>query len=362
MRTADATWPGAIALELRDVHKSFGGAAIVKGVSAAIHAGEFVSLLGPSGCGKSTTLRMIAGFELPDRGQILIGGKDVTDTPAHKRNLGMMFQSYGLFPHMTVADNVAYGLKRRGVPKAERLERTIAALNLVRLGSMGDRYPRQMSGGQQQRVALARALVIEPSLLLLDEPLSNLDAKLRVEMRQEIRELQRKTNVTAVFVTHDQEEALSVSDRIIVMSAGNVEQIDRPEAVYASPATRFVADFMGETNFVEGVVSREGDVSHLVHESGVKFPVQSSKAANGARLLVSLRPEAIAISGAGSTGGIDAVVEDMVYRGAFSVVRCRINPKFALHAVQQNIGGLGTSVASGDRVSIAWSPEAARVL
>lgn len=347
---------------MREVHKSFGGIAIVKGISAAIHAGEFVSLLGPSGCGKSTTLRMIAGFELPDRGQILINGRDVTDTPAHKRNLGMVFQSYGLFPHMTVADNVAYGLKRRGMARAERLERTSAALNLVRLGSMGDRYPRQMSGGQQQRVALARALVIEPSLLLLDEPLSNLDAKLRVEMRQEIRELQRKTNVTAVFVTHDQEEALSVSDRIIVMSAGNVEQIDRPQAVYANPATRFVADFMGETNFIEGTVSHEADMPHLVHESGVKFRVASTGATKGARLLVSLRPEAIVISEAGSAGGIDAVVEDIVYRGAFSVLRCRINPTLVLNAVQQNAGGLVTGVAPGDRISIAWSPEAARAV
>ena len=239
-------------LVLDALSASFGGTRAVDALSLDVGRGELVSLLGPSGCGKSTTLRMIAGFVAPDAGRVLVGGADVTRLPAHKRNMGVVFQSYALFPHMSVRDNVAFGLRMRGMGAGERRERAQAALGLVSLGALADRYPSQLSGGQQQRVALARALVVEPGVLLLDEPLSNLDAHLRAELRLEIRQLQRRLAITTLFVTHDQEEALAVSDRVCVMDAGALVEVGAPADLCDRPARPFTAQFLGARTYVAG--------------------------------------------------------------------------------------------------------------
>ncbi len=239
-------------IKLASVTKTFDGKVVaVDAVSLDIKAGEFFSLLGPSGCGKTTSLRMIAGFEMPDSGRVLVGGQDITDVAVHHRDMGMVFQSYALFPHRTVAENVAFGLRMRSIPKPEIQRRVAAALAQVALTGFEDRRPSQLSGGQQQRVALARALVIEPRVLLCDEPLGALDRKLRQQMQFELKELQRRLGVTLVFVTHDQEEALAMSDRIAVMNSGRVEQVGSPTEIYERPRTRFVADFIGEINLLD---------------------------------------------------------------------------------------------------------------
>jgi spermidine/putrescine ABC transporter ATP-binding subunit len=243
------------ALVLENVSKAFGDAVAVHDLSLAIEQGEFVSILGPSGCGKTTTLRMIAGFERPDRGRILIDGADMTNVPPQRRNIGFVFQSYALFPHMTVAQNVAFGLSTRNVGGAETRATVATTLALVRLGELGGRYPHQLSGGQQQRVALARALAIRPRLLLLDEPLSNLDAKLRDDMREEVRRIQREVGITAIFVTHDQAEAFALADRIAVMDRGRLQQIADPISIYDAPANATVTSFIGHANVIEAVVA-----------------------------------------------------------------------------------------------------------
>jgi putative spermidine/putrescine transport system ATP-binding protein len=246
-------------LSLAGLSKQYGdGPPAVAGITLSARRGEFLTLLGPSGCGKTTALRMIAGLVPPSDGRIHVDGKDITHTPTHQRNMGMVFQNYALFPHLTIARNVAFGLEMRGVDKGAIGRRVAESLGLVRLGGLEHRLPKQLSGGQQQRVALARALVIEPSVLLLDEPLSNLDAKLREELRAEIREIQSRLGITAVFVTHDQTEALTMSDRIAVMNAGRVEQIGTPIEIYERPATMFVATFIGRTNRVAATVVVSG--------------------------------------------------------------------------------------------------------
>ncbi|KAB7597259.1 ABC transporter ATP-binding protein [Verminephrobacter sp. Larva24] len=239
-------------LVLDGLGKSYGDVTVIAGLDLAVERGEFVSLLGPSGCGKTTTLQMIAGFTPVDRGRILLDGSDLATVAPSKRGLGIVFQSYALFPHMTVAQNIAFGLEMRGVAKSERDRRTLEAMALVDLDGFVERYPRRMSGGQQQRVALARALVIEPTLLLLDEPLSNLDAKLREEMQGELRRIQRSVGTTTILVTHDQHEAMALSDRIVLMNQGRVEQIGTPDAIYARPSSAFVAHFLGKTNILQG--------------------------------------------------------------------------------------------------------------
>jgi putative spermidine/putrescine transport system ATP-binding protein len=240
------------ALLLQGVTKMFGDAVAVSDLSLTIESGEFVSILGPSGCGKTTTLRMIAGFEQPDSGRILIDGQDVTVVSPQRRNIGFVFQSYALFPHMTVAQNVSFGLAIRKVPAAQAKSVVAATLALVRLGELGTRYPHQLSGGQQQRVALARALAIRPRLLLLDEPLSNLDAKLRDDMRDEVRRIQREVGITAIFVTHDQSEAFALADRVAVMDRGRLQQIADPVSIYETPANATVSSFIGQANMFEG--------------------------------------------------------------------------------------------------------------
>ena len=238
------------AVTLNNIVKRFGTLTAVHPTTLEIPEGAFLTLLGPSGCGKTTNLRMIAGLLDPTEGEILIGGKRVNDVPIHKRNLGLVFQNYALFPHKTVADNVAFGLKYRNIPKSEIPAKVQAALDLVQLPHVGDRYPKELSGGQQQRIALARAIVIEPDVLLLDEPLSALDANLREDMRVELKRIQERIGVTTVFVTHDQSEALALSDLIVVMSEGRVEQVGKPEEVYNTPASEFVANFLGASNIL----------------------------------------------------------------------------------------------------------------
>ena len=283
----------AVSVGIEGVSKSFGAFVALKDVCVDIRPGELFFLLGPSGCGKTTLLRCVAGFHRPDAGRVLIGGRDVTELPPYKRDTGMMFQSYALWPHMTLAENVAFGLEMRKLPRAEIRRRVGQALELVQLAERAKDRPNQLSGGQQQRVALARALVIEPQCLLLDEPLSNLDAKLRLEMRLEIRRICKQAGLTAIYVTHDQKEALSVADRLAVMRDGAVEQVGTPEEVYRTPASRFVAGFIGEGTFLEGRVESVGSGGVSVATS--VGPLRAAKAAPGLaagdRVTLCLRPE-----------------------------------------------------------------------
>jgi ABC-type Fe3+/spermidine/putrescine transport system ATPase subunit len=311
-------------IKLDNVTKIFDGRVLaVDGVTLDIAAGEFFSLLGPSGCGKTTSLRMIAGFELPDSGRVHVAGRDITDLPVHKRDMGMVFQSYALFPHRTVAENVAFGLRMREVAKPEIERRVKAALSQVALTGLEERKPGQLSGGQQQRVALARALVVEPPVLLCDEPLGALDRKLRQQMQFELKELQKRLGVTLVFVTHDQEEALAMSDRIAVMNHGKVEQIGAPTEIYERPRTRFVADFIGEINILE--------------EPG------------RAR---ALRPEKIRLVQDGAR--ISGTVETANYLGGSTLLRVSVRNGGSL-LVRETHAGERASRAPGDAVGLAWN-------
>jgi iron(III) transport system ATP-binding protein len=285
------------------VTRRFGGVTAVDGVSLDIADGELFTLLGPSGCGKTTLLRLIAGFYRPDAGVIRFGDRVVNDIPPHARNIGMVFQNYALWPHMTVFQNVAYGLRLRRLPSGELRDRVAEGLRKVNLVGLEARYPGQLSGGQQQRVALARALVLNPDILLLDEPLSNLDAKIRVQVRAEIRRLQRDLQITTVYVTHDQEEALSLSDRVAVMREGRVLQVGVPRDLYERPQSRFVADFVGTNNLIPGTVSRT-DGQWLLVETGIG-PMRArptGAAAPGQRCVLALRPENVAVGAPGSDG------------------------------------------------------------
>ena len=306
-------------LEIKDVHKSFGKNHVVKGINLSIGDGEFLCLLGPSGCGKTTLLRMIAGLTETDEGQIIINGKDMTDLPPDKRSNGMVFQNYALFPHMTVEQNIAYGLKRHRVPKDETKRRVQFGLEMVRLEGLGKRDPRERSGGQQQRVALARALVMNPDLLLLDEPLSNLDAKLRKEMRLEIRNIQKKLNVTTIFVTHDQEEALTMADTIAIMNGGVVEQLGSPLEMYEHPNTQFVASFIGGTNLIEGeVVTSEGNAVTVRCGKTMLRGLTNNTLTPGQKVITSQRPERLRLHANGETGGncVRGKITTRVYLGA----------------------------------------------
>jgi len=276
---------------LMNVLKRFGKVVAVNNVSFHVEKGEFFSLLGPSGCGKTTTLRLIAGFEKPDKGEIYIGETLVNELPPEKRNVGIVFQNYALFPHMTVFDNIAFPLKIRGLSKEEIRRRVKELLELVRLEGLENRYPRQLSGGQQQRVALARALARDPEILLLDEPLSNLDAKLRVTLRYEIRRVQKEVGITAIYVTHDQEEALSISDRVAIMNMGRIEQIGTPEEVYSNPQTYFVADFLGLKNIFEGKL-----VANVLKFMNMEIKLGSKPQDKEGDVLVVIKPDSIGLS------------------------------------------------------------------
>ncbi|MBR1709558.1 MAG: ABC transporter ATP-binding protein [Clostridia bacterium] len=294
----------------------------VKDVSLNIQPGEFVTLLGPSGCGKTTTLRMVAGFESPDEGEIYLGQEEINALTPNKRDTAMVFQSYALFPHMNVFDNVAYGLKLRNVPQAEIVKRVANILSLVELSGMELRMTNQLSGGQQQRVALARALVVEPGVLLFDEPLSNLDAKLRVQMRTEIRKIQQRLGITAIYVTHDQSEAMSISDRIIIMKKGIIEQQGSPTEIYYHPVNEFVADFIGECNFLDAKVCRVENGHIHVDVNGSVVEVVSDRAVTpGATGKIVLRPEAIQIR---SEGMIPCSVELSCFMGSYQYYHVRV--------------------------------------
>jgi putative spermidine/putrescine transport system ATP-binding protein/spermidine/putrescine transport system ATP-binding protein len=285
-----------VAVELKGVAKSFGAVPAVRGIDLVINEGTFVTLLGPSGCGKTTILRMIAGLTQPDAGDILIKGRRVNDVPIHRRNLGLVFQNLALFPHRTVLENVAYGLRFRGVSGAERLARVQRALDVVRLPGLGDRFPTQLSGGQQQRVALARAIVIGPDVLLLDEPLSSLDAGLREEMRVELKTIQRTLGITTLFVTHDQAEALAMSDKIVLIQGGRKAQEGAPQDVYASPRNRFVAGFLGHSNFLDGRLDgRQGDLVWLAVTGGPRLLITAPRAADGSMASAVIRAERVSV-------------------------------------------------------------------
>ncbi|MFJ6534026.1 ABC transporter ATP-binding protein [Microbacterium sp. NPDC091662] len=331
-------------VELQGIVKSYAGNRVLHGVDLDIAPGEFVSLLGPSGCGKTTLLRVLAGLEGADEGAVVLGGGDVSRVPTNKRDIGMVFQSYSLFPHLRVAENTAFGLRRRGIAKAEASRRAVDALALVGLAEFADRFPHQLSGGQQQRVALARALVTEPKVLLLDEPLSALDAKVRVQLRDEIRRIQLRLGITTVFVTHDQEEALAVSDRIAVMNAGRIEQIGSPEQLYTMPSTAGVAAFVGLSSVVSGVA--EGD--HVM-VWGQRLPLQSR--ADGP-VDVYLRPENVYFASEADAAA-EALVEESTFLGSMRRTLVRTESG-ELVRVQH---APGTHPAFGDRVRIAIAPE-----
>jgi putative spermidine/putrescine transport system ATP-binding protein len=346
-------------LQLTGLTKAYGDFRAVAGVDLDIAQGELVVLLGPSGCGKTTTLRMIAGFVAPTAGEIRLGGRNITHDPPWKRNTGLVFQSYALFPHLTVGQNVAFGLKMRKVPPSAIAGRLAEALRLVRLEGLAERLPRELSGGQQQRVALARALVIEPDILLLDEPLSNLDAKLRQEVRVEIRELQKKLGLTTVMVTHDQEEALTMADRLVVMSAGEVQQIGTQRDLYERPANTFVAGFVGRTNFLHGRVESPGLFRTA---SGLAIRCHDDAAASGR--VLALRPERLTLSPALVTGAdncLPGTVEFASYLGGILEYYVRLTPQDRLMVQAPNrIADAAYTV--GDPIHLHWPAAASLVL
>lgn len=351
-------------ITLSKVTKSYGPVVTVDSLDLEIREGEFLAFLGPSGCGKTTTLRMISGLTLPDGGTIRFGDRDVTAVPPYQRNAGLVFQGYALFPHMTVADNVAFGLEMRKVARTEIDKKVQEALRLVRMDHLADRMPKQLSGGQQQRVALARAIVYQPDALLLDEPLSALDAKLRYEVRTELRRLQQELGLTTVFVTHDQDEAISVADRIVVMSNGRIEQIGSPIEIYERPANLFVAEFIGASNFLPG--SLEGR-DHFRLETGESIGF-GHVGADSSRKIVSIRPEKIRLHSrdqaakSASDHGIHATVESVIYRGNLTeIVLGAGGQNLTVHCQNDHVTD-GSTYAPGDPVFAEWSPEAAVLL
>jgi spermidine/putrescine transport system ATP-binding protein len=368
------------AVDIRDVTKRFPGpggqpetdVVAVDHVSVRIRDGEFFSLLGPSGCGKTTTLRMIAGFEYPTAGEVYIHGRPMGLTPPYQRNTNMVFQSYALFPHMTIARNVAFGLEMKKVAKAELELRVQEALQMVRLPDFGPRKPNQLSGGQQQRIALARALVNRPEVLLLDEPLGALDLKLRKEMQIELKTLQREVGITFVYVTHDQEEALTMSDRIAVMHLGKVLQIGTPTEIYERPNCRFVADFIGESNFLEGEVqAQNGELATILVDGELLVTAEADRVMNpGTNVTVAVRPEKIRLlprPGKGQCNSFEGTIEQMVYIGTDSRFRVRLSENVVVDVREQNMLSTPDTSAYYDEgeenlVHVVWLCDAGRIL
>lgn len=347
-------------LVLRGVDKSYGSITVLADVDLSVKSGSFVSLLGPSGCGKTTLLRIIAGILLPDSGDVRLGGREVTYLPPQARDLAMVFQDYALFPHMSVFDNVAFGIRMRGTAEQKRAipDRVHEVLELVRLGGYGKRLPSQLSGGQQQRVAIARALAPKPTLLLMDEPLSNLDAKVREEMRSELKQIQRKAAVTTVYVTHDQEEALTLSDVIVVMGHGRVAQVGSPTEIYDAPGDRFVADFIGKANLLGGALSADRTtfavapgLSLLIHP---RCPFDTTS--------LSIRPEQVVVSAKprNDPNTFGGTVAEVTYAGATTTIACDLSG-VAVTALQVNRAGADTW-APGQAVHVSLPPEALRPL
>lgn len=356
---------GAPLLRLARVTKAYGDVVAVRDLSLDIPANEFFALLGPSGCGKTTLMRLIAGFEAPDDGRIFLDGQDITDLPPHLRPINMMFQSYALFPHMSVAENIAFGLKQEGRPRKEIASRVEDMLRLVQMAGLGDRRPDQLSGGQRQRVALARALIKRPKLLLLDEPLAALDRKLRHDTQFELMQAQRETGTSFVVVTHDQDEAMVMAHRMAVMRAGAIDQIGAPRKVYEEPATRHVAGFVGETNFFEGRVIQymPGGVE-IETVKGLKLEALCREhPAIGAKVTISIRPENLRLSAPGvfSTNGGAGEILDHVFREGLSSFRVKLDTGDLVH-VRKSVSEGGAQHARGERVFVSFAPEHARAL
>ena len=368
---ASAAAPGAptgAPLTLDRITKLYGNVAAVREVSLDVAGGEFLTLLGPSGSGKTTTLMIVAGFVDADGGEVLVGGRPVSAAPPHKRGLGVVFQHYALFPHMTVEGDVAFPLELRGVRGAEARRKVSDVLDLVRLSGLDERYPRQLSGGQQQRVALARALVFGPPVLLMDEPLGALDRQLRAEMQLEIKAIQRRLGITVVYVTHDQGEALTMSDRIAVMRDGRIEQAGSPADLYERPTTPFVAAFLGECNFLDGrVVDADGRRTIVEIAHAFRLDAGTSAVSPGAQVVAAIRPEKLwfvdqEATKAGSTSAVDGTIEEVVYVGDLTRYQVRVAALDArLHVERQNRGGV-SALTRGDRIRLAWDPADVRVL
>jgi spermidine/putrescine transport system ATP-binding protein len=351
-------------LSIEGVTRRFGDFTAVDSVSLAIEAGEFFTLLGPSGCGKTTLLRMIAGFDLPDAGRILLAGEDLADRPPEARPVRTVFQSYALFPHMTVRGNVAFPLKMADTPAAEIPKKIDEALADVRLSGFDNRFPHELSGGQRQRVAIARALVTHPTVLLLDEPLAALDAKLREEMQIELINMQKEVGITFVYVTHDQTEALALSHRIAVMNRGKVEQVDAPDRLYGFPRTRFVADFIGTCNLLIGPVTDRGNgaVTISVRDLGA-VKVATTSTSSRAEAAIALRPEKVRLAAPGATNAADnrfqGTVTSLLYHGDVTVYRIRGDQGHEIEALLANsASGLARFFEVGDRVEMSWPADA----
>ena len=346
-------------LEIRHLDKSFGPQRVVKEFNLNIEKGEFVSFLGPSGCGKTTVLRMVAGFETPTSGSILIEGKDIVAQRPSQRNIGMVFQSYALFPNMTVAENIAFGLKVARLPKLEIETRVAEMLQLIKLPQLAKRYPYQISGGQQQRVALARALATKPKVLLLDEPLSALDAKIRVSLREEIRSLQRKLGITTIFVTHDQEEALSISDRIVVMNEGGSEQIGSPAQIYNHPATSFVASFIGTLSLLKSSIVEPQDGIVSIDGQQVRGGKSIGDARRGETWSVALRPESLRLIADGQLAAgrncLRGTIDEITFLG--SVVRTRVRFSTNSVSVDSFNDPLAQLPERGSGVLVSFAPD-----
>jgi len=350
-------------VELDNVTKRFGDMTAVEAVTLGIQRGEFLTLLGPSGCGKTTLLRMIAGFAMPDSGRVRLGGRDVTDLPPYRRDVTTVFQQYALFPHMNVFNNVAFGLARRRMARDEITRRVTDALEMVRLRGLNERQPAELSGGQQQRVALARALVLEPRVLLLDEPLAALDLKLRKQMQMELKGLQRRLGISFIYVTHDQEEALTMSDRIVVMNAGRVEQIGRATEIYERPVSEFVAGFIGMSNIIEGTVAMVRDGIFVINIANVPVAVQSNHVTVGERIRLMVRPEKIKLSANGADSVLRGQIESAVYLGESTQWRVALDGGQTITALEQNHQPFdSTQERIGQTVAVSWEPASAVVL
>lgn len=364
----DGVTPGGAFLSISGVSKSFGGVQAVDKVSLDVAAGEFFALLGPSGCGKTTLLRMLAGFETPDEGHIRLAGADIGDVPPHRRPVNMMFQNYALFPHLSVADNIAFGLRRAGVGRRETAVRVEELIGLARLDGLASRKPDQLSGGQRQRVALARALARRPQVLLLDEPLAALDRKLREETRFELMEVQRKLGTTFIMVTHDQDEAMTVANRIGVMNKGELVQVASPRDLYETPASRWVAGFVGDMNLLEGTVASaaDGQARVALRDGGELLCDMPQRRGEGMQLWIAMRPEKLQLfatpPGADAVNVMHGEIVEAGYLGTLSIYKVRLASGITIRATRANTERGASSFSAGDKVWLSVTPDACVLL